>query len=79
VQDAELAYRRWPFDVTRIERPVHLWQGTDDHLVPCAAVNEEVAQRMPGAVWHPVAGEDHLVALTEADAVFAVAAEELGA
>jgi len=78
VDDAELAYRRWPFDVTEIERPVHLWQGTDDHLVPCP-VNEEVAERMPGAVWHPVEGEDHLVAVPEGDRIFAVAAQELGA
>ena len=28
VQDAELIYRRWPFDVTKIDRPVHMWQGT---------------------------------------------------
>jgi pimeloyl-ACP methyl ester carboxylesterase len=78
VEDARLAYRRWPFDVTRIERPVHLWQGTDDHLVPCP-VNQEVAERMPGARWHPVEGADHLVPLSHGDAVFAVAARELGA
>ena len=60
VDDAELTYRAWPFDVTKIERPVHMWQGTDDHLVPFP-INKEVAERMPGALWHPVEGEDHLM------------------
>jgi pimeloyl-ACP methyl ester carboxylesterase len=76
-EDAELAYRAWPFDVTHIERPVHVWQGTDDHLVP-HRINEEVAERMPGAIWHPVEGEDHLVALSRGDTIFATAARELG-
>jgi hypothetical protein len=26
VEDAELIYRRWSFDVTKIERSVHMWQ-----------------------------------------------------
>ena len=78
VRDAELLYRRWAFDVTRIERPVHVWQGLDDQLVP-AAINKTIADRMPGAVWHPVAGAGHFVAIGAGDEVFAIAAKELGA
>lgn len=63
--------------MTTIERPVHLWQGTDDRLVP-AAINRTVADRMPGAVWHPVEGAGHFVAIGSADDVLAIAAEELG-
>ena len=77
MQDAELIYRKWPFDVTRIERPVHMWQGTEDHLVPYR-INEEVSQRMPGAVWHPVDGEDHFMPIPESGEIFGVAARELG-
>ena len=77
VRDAELLYRRWAFDVTAIERPVHLWQGTHDRLVP-PAINETVAERMPGAVWHPVEGAGHFVAIGSGDDWLAVAAEELG-
>jgi pimeloyl-ACP methyl ester carboxylesterase len=77
VRDAELAYRRWAFDVGAIERPVHMWQGLDDCLVP-ASINKPVADRMPGAVWHPVEGAGHFVAIGAADEIFAVAAEELG-
>ncbi|MCW5889060.1 MAG: alpha/beta hydrolase [bacterium] len=78
VRDAELLYRRWAFEVTAITRPVHVWQGLADTLVP-PAVNREVAERMPGAVWHPVEGAGHFVAVGAADEVLAVAAAELGA
>ncbi len=78
VQDAEIIYRRWDFDVTRIERPVHLWQGTEDHLVPLP-INTEVAQRMPGAVWHPVEGEDHFFTVPMSGDFYAIAAQELAA
>ena len=73
----ELLYRSWAFDVTTIERRVHMWQGLDDRLVP-ASINKTVADRMPGAVWHPVEGAGHFVAVGSADELFAIAAEELG-
>jgi pimeloyl-ACP methyl ester carboxylesterase len=78
VRDAELLYRSWAFDVATIERRVHMWQGTDDRLVP-DPINKAVADRMPGAVWHAVEGAGHFVAVGSGDDVFAVAAEELGA
>ena len=34
---------------------------------------------MPGAVWHEVKGGGHFIAVGEAEKIFAVAAEELGA
>jgi pimeloyl-ACP methyl ester carboxylesterase len=78
VRDAELLYRSWAFDVSTIERPVHMWQGTDDRLVP-DPINKTVADRMPGSVWHSVEGAGHFVAVGSGDEVFAIAAEELGA
>ncbi len=78
VQDAELAYRGWAFDVTKIERPMHLWQGTDDKLV-APFINLTVAERMPGAVWHPVEGAGHFVAIGAVDEIFAIAVRELRA
>lgn len=78
VRDAELLYRRWAFDVGTIERPVHLWQGLDDTLVP-DPINKAVADAMPGAVWHPVDGAGHFVAIGSGDEILAVAAKELGA
>jgi pimeloyl-ACP methyl ester carboxylesterase len=78
VRDAELLYRSWAFDVTQIERPVHMWQGLDDRLVP-DPINKTVADRMPGAVWHPVEGAGHFVAVGAGDDIFRITAEELGA
>lgn len=76
VRDAELLYRTWAFDVTKIERPVHVWQGSADNLVPLP-INRTIADRMPGAVWHEVAGAGHFVAVGSADAILEVAAAEL--
>ena len=76
VRDSELLYRNWAFDVRKIERPVHMWQGLDDTLV-APFINETIADRMPGAVWHPVEGAGHFVAVGAADDMLAIAAEEL--
>lgn len=78
VVDSELLYRHWAFDVSRIERPVHMWQGLADTLVP-PPINREIADRMPGSVWHPVAAAGHFVAVGAADEIFAIAARELAA
>jgi pimeloyl-ACP methyl ester carboxylesterase len=78
VRDSQILYRDWPFDVRTVERRVHMWQGLDDRLV-APAINKTVAERMPGAVWHPVESAGHFVAVGSADEVFAIAAEELGA
>jgi len=78
VRDAECLYRAWAFDVTRISRPVHMWQGTGDTLVP-PIINRTIADRMPGAIWHAVEGGGHFVAVGAAEDIFAVAARELGA
>jgi hypothetical protein len=69
VRDAELLYRSWAFDVRTIERRVHMWQGMDDRLIP-APINKTVADRMPGAVWHPVEGAGHFVAIGSGDELF---------
>ena len=78
VCDSELLYRGWAFDVTAIQRPVHMWQGTQDKLV-APFINKTVAERMPGAVWHPVEGAGHFVAIGSGDEIFAIAAREMRA
>jgi len=47
VRDATVLYERWDFDVADITRPVHLWQGMADRLVP-PPVNQRVCDEMPG-------------------------------
>lgn len=77
VGESLVVYHAWPFDVTTIERPVHFWQGLDDALVP-HPINQKVSELTPGAVWHPVEGAGHFIAIGCADEILAVAAEELG-
>jgi hypothetical protein len=55
-----------------------MWQGLDDRLVP-ADINKIVSDRMPGAIWRPVQGAGHFVAVGSGDEIFAIAANELGA
>lgn len=76
VRDSELLYRRWAFDVSRIERRVHLWQGLGDTLV-APFINQTIAEKMPGAVWHPIERAGHFVAVGAADEWLAIAAKEL--
>jgi pimeloyl-ACP methyl ester carboxylesterase len=78
VRDSELLYRAWAFDVTKIERRVHIWQGLSDTLV-APFINLAIADRMPGAVWHSVQDAGHFVAIGAADDILAIAAEELRA
>jgi pimeloyl-ACP methyl ester carboxylesterase len=78
VRDSELLYRAWAFDVTRIERPVHVWQGLADTLV-APFINLAIADRMPGAVWHSIKDAGHFIAVGAADDILAIAADELRA
>ena len=77
VRDSEVLYHKWEFDVGAITRPVHMWQGTDDRLVP-EVINREVAERMPGAVWHGVEGGGHFIAMGCVEEILRTAKGELG-
>lgn len=78
VRDAEVLYHQWTFDVRAIRRPVHMWQGLTDTFV-AAGINRTVSERMPGAIWHPVEDGGHFIAVGAADAILAIAAEDLAA
>lgn len=76
VVDATLLYQAWPFDVTTVTRPVHFWQGSADTLVP-EVINKTVADKTPGAVWHPIADGGHFIAVSHANEFLALAANDL--
>jgi pimeloyl-ACP methyl ester carboxylesterase len=69
-------YKEWPFDVTAIHRPVHLWQGSADTFVP-EVVNKPLGDKMPEAVWHEVTDGGHFIAISHADEIMAIAAQDL--
>lgn len=76
VADATMLYEAWPFDLTKVTRLVHFWQGTDDKLVP-ESINRTVADRTPGAIWHSISGGGHFIALSHANEILAQVAADL--
>lgn len=49
----------WGFDLGSVSRPVQVWQGTDDLMVPYAH-GEWLASHVPTAQPHLVAGQGHI-------------------
>jgi hypothetical protein len=45
-----MLYEAWPFDMTKVTRPVHFWQGTDDKLVPSGVPSAEEATSLLSAM-----------------------------
>jgi len=58
--DDDVAFTRpWGIDLASISAPVQIWQGTDDLMVPFAH-GEWLAEHVPTADAHLVAGQGHL-------------------
>ena len=59
IDDYLLWARPWGFALEQIARPVHIWQGDDDLLVPLHHA-EDMAVRLPNATLHRLAGVGHV-------------------
>jgi pimeloyl-ACP methyl ester carboxylesterase len=58
--DDDVAFTRpWGFDITAVRRPIAVWQGTEDLMVPFAH-GQCLASRIPGARSHLIDGHGHL-------------------
>lgn len=76
VRDAEILNRQRAFLVTTVKQPVHFWHGSAETLVP-PVITRTLAQRMPGAVGHPVEESGHFLAAGRADEILAGVAADL--
>ena len=77
--DDDIAFTRdWGFDPSSIDVPVHLWQGSDDLMVPFAH-GQWLASRMPRAQVRLDAGEGHLSLIAHIDEGMATLREALRA
>ena len=65
--DDDIAFTQdWGFDLASITVPVHLWQGSDDLMVPFAH-GRWLAAQLPGAHARLDAGEGHLSLIAHID------------
>ncbi|WP_205669382.1 alpha/beta fold hydrolase [Amycolatopsis suaedae] len=76
-RDTVLAMGRWPFDLSSITVPVHLWYGEDD-TTHSPDRGQTLATRIPGAVRTVVPGIGGAVLWTHAEQILAALLTELG-
>ena len=60
VQELALLRQPWPFPLTEVKTPVHLWHGALDTNVPIAS-SHRLARELPDAALHVSDSADHYV------------------
>ncbi|MGY1706593.1 alpha/beta fold hydrolase [Geodermatophilus sp. SYSU D00697] len=68
--DRALLFRPWGFPLSAVRRPVHLWHGTRDRLVP-VTLGRVLAAMLPDCTPHWAAGEGHFFVFDHAEEVYA--------
>jgi pimeloyl-ACP methyl ester carboxylesterase len=75
---AEFARRPWGFELAELNRPVHLWFGTADRIVPVAQ-GRHLASLLPNPVVHEIPGEGHLLIFAQFDDILSSLASSVAA
>jgi pimeloyl-ACP methyl ester carboxylesterase len=58
LSDARIYASRWPFQLSDVQMPIHLWHGTEDRMVP-VAVGQHYARTLPRITASFEEGEGH--------------------
>ena len=75
---AEFARHPWGFELAELNRPVHLWFGTADRIVPVAQ-GRHLASLLPNPVVHEIPGEGHLLIFAQFDDILSSLASSVSA
>jgi pimeloyl-ACP methyl ester carboxylesterase len=73
VQELALITRPWPFPLTEVSTPVHLWHGARDRNAPIAYARS-LARELPDATLHVSDSPGHDVGLDRSGEVMSVLA-----
>ncbi len=72
-QELALTKRPWPFPLSEIKTPVHLWHGARDTNAPIA-IARNIARELPDATLHVSDSSDHDVGHDRSDEITSVIA-----
>jgi pimeloyl-ACP methyl ester carboxylesterase len=73
VQELALTKRPWPFPLSEVSTPVHLWHGALDRNAPIAFARR-LARELPDATLHVSDSSEHDVGLDRSDEIMSVLA-----
>jgi pimeloyl-ACP methyl ester carboxylesterase len=73
VQELAIIKRPWPFPLTEVKTPVHLWHGALDRNAPIAFARR-LARELPDATLHVSDSSEHNVGLDRCDEIMSVLA-----
>jgi len=73
VQEAAMTKRPWPFALSEVKTPVHLWHGTLDTNAPIEN-SRHLARELPDAILHISESSDHDIGHDRSDEIASVIA-----
>jgi pimeloyl-ACP methyl ester carboxylesterase len=73
VQEIALTKRPWPFPLSEVKTPVHLWHGALDRNAPIA-IARRLARELPDATLHVSESSEHDVGHDRSDEIMSVIA-----
>jgi pimeloyl-ACP methyl ester carboxylesterase len=76
VQELALINRRWPFPLSEVKTPVHLWHGALDRNAPIA-IARRLARELPDATLHVSDSSGHDVGLDRGGEIMSVLASRV--